>query len=41
MMNYNFGWMGGWMTGSNGIWTAVGVLVLVLLVVVIIKLLRK
>jgi len=37
MMNHTYGWMGGGMW----IWTAIGVLVVVLLVVVIIKLSRK
>jgi uncharacterized membrane protein len=41
MMDYVNGWMHGSMGGDGGIWTVVGVLVAVLLVVVIINQTRK
>jgi hypothetical protein len=44
MMNQTDGWMGGmggWMGGGMWIWTVIGVLVVVLLVVVINKLSKK
>ena len=41
MMNHTDEWMGGWAGGGMWIWTVVGVLVIVLLVVVIIKLTKK
>jgi len=37
MMNHTYGWMGGWMW----VWTAAGILVVVLLVAIIIKLFKK
>jgi hypothetical protein len=45
MMNQTDGWMGGWMGGWAGggmwVWTVVGILVIVLLVVVISRLIKK
>jgi uncharacterized membrane protein len=41
MMNQNGGWMGGWAGGGMWLWTVIGVLVVVLLVVVISKLSKK
>ena len=41
MMDHNNGWMGGWSGGGMWIWTAIGILVVVLLVVVITKLSKK
>jgi hypothetical protein len=44
MMNQTDGWMGGmggWAGGGMWIWTVIGVLVMVLLVVVISKLSKK
>ena len=41
MMNHTDGMMSGWMGGEMWIWTVIGVLVVVLLVVVIIKLSNK
>jgi hypothetical protein len=41
MMNHTDGWMGGWAGGGMWIWTVIGVLVVVLLVVVIAKLSKK
>jgi hypothetical protein len=44
MMNQTDGWMGGmggWMGGGMWIWTVIGVLVVILLVVVINKLSKK
>lgn len=35
------GWMGGWMGGGMWLWTVIGVLAIVLLVVAINKLSRK
>lgn len=40
-MDYVNGWMHGAMGGDGGIWMAVGILVVVLLVIVIIKQTRK
>lgn len=40
-MNYTDGWMSGWMGGGMWIWTVIGGLVVVLLVVVINKLSKK
>jgi uncharacterized membrane protein len=34
MMNNTYGWMGGWMSGGMWLWTAIGVAVVVLLLVV-------
>jgi uncharacterized membrane protein len=41
MMNHTDRWMGGWAGGGMWIWTAIGVVVVVLLVVVIGKLSKK
>jgi uncharacterized membrane protein len=41
MMNHTDGWMNGWMGGGMWIWTLLGVVVVVLLVVVIGKLSKK
>jgi len=41
MMNHADGWMGGWAGGGMWLWTVIGVLVVVLLVVVINKLSKK
>ena len=42
MMNHGYGWMdGGWMGGGMWIWTVIGVLLVVLLVVVINKVSAK
>ena len=41
MMNHADGWMGGWAGGGMWVWTVIGVLVIVLLVVVISKLSKK
>ncbi len=45
MMNQSGGWMGGWADGWMGggmwLWTVVGILVIVLLVVVISRLINK
>lgn len=41
MMNEANGWMGGWTGGGMWVWTVIGSLVIVLLVVVIIKLFNK
>ncbi len=41
MMNQTDGWMSGWSGGGMWVWTVVGVLVVVLLVVVISKLSKK
>jgi hypothetical protein len=41
MMNKTDGWMGGWAGGGMWVWTVVGILVVVLLVVVISKLSKK
>ena len=41
MMNHTNGWMNGWTGGGMWIWTVIGVLVVVLLVVVITKLSKK
>ena len=41
MMNHTEGWMTGMMGGGMWIWTVIGVLVVVLLVVVITKLSNK
>jgi len=41
MMNHTYGWVGGWAGGGMWIWTVIGVLVVVLLVVVISKLSKK
>jgi hypothetical protein len=41
MMNQTDGWMSGWAGGGMWIWTVIGVLVVVLLVVVISKLSKK
>jgi len=41
MMHQTDGWMGGWAGGGMWIWTVIGVLVMVLLVVVISKLAKK
>ena len=40
-MNHNDGWMNGWGGGGMWVWTVIGTLVVVLLVVVINKLLKK
>ncbi len=41
-MNHTGGWMNGWMGGGGmWLWTAIGLLVLVLLIVMISKLSRK
>lgn len=40
-MNSTDGWMGRWMDGGMWLWTVIGVLVVVLLVVVILKLTKK
>ena len=41
MMNHKDGWMREWAGGGMWIWTVIGVLVVVLLVVVITKLSKK
>jgi hypothetical protein len=41
MMNQSGGWMGGWAGGGMWLWTVVGILVIVLLVVAISKLSKK
>jgi hypothetical protein len=41
MMNRTDGWMGGWAGGGMWVWTVVGILMAVLLVVVISKLSKK
>ncbi len=41
MMNQTDGWMGGWAGGGRWVWTVVGILAVVLLVVVINKLSKK
>jgi uncharacterized membrane protein len=41
MMNHANGWMSGWMGGGMWIWTMLGVVVVVLLVVVIGKQFKK
>ncbi len=41
MMNHADGWMGSWLGGGMWIWTTIGILVVVLLVVVINKLSKK
>jgi uncharacterized membrane protein len=41
MMNQPGGWMGGWAGGGMWVWTVIGVLVIVLLVVTINKLSNK
>jgi|BarGraIncu00431A_1022009.scaffolds.fasta_scaffold57393_2 uncharacterized membrane protein len=45
MMNHTDGWMsgsmGGWMAGGTWLWTVIGALVVVLLVVTIIKVSKK
>lgn len=41
MMNHNDGWMGGYMGGGMWLWTVIGVLVVVLLVVAINKLSQR
>ena len=42
MMNHGSGWMGsGWMAGGIWLWTVIGTLVLVLLVVLINKVSKK
>ncbi|MEO7300869.1 MAG: hypothetical protein ABI042_20070 [Verrucomicrobiota bacterium] len=41
MMNQSDGWMNGWSGGGMWLWTVIGVLVVVLLVVAIIKLSKK
>ncbi len=40
-MNHNDGWMGGFSGGGMWLWTVIGVLVVVLLVVLINKLSKK
>jgi uncharacterized membrane protein len=41
MMNHTDGWMNGWSGGGMWLWTVIGVVVVVLLVVVIGKLSKK
>jgi hypothetical protein len=41
MMNHSNGWIGDWMGGGMWLWTVIGVVVIVLLVVGINKLSRK
>jgi uncharacterized membrane protein len=41
MMNHADGWMNGWMGGGMWVWTVLGVVVVILLVVVISKLSKK
>ncbi len=41
MMNHMDGWASRWMGGGMWLWTVIGVLVVVLLVVLILKLSRK
>ncbi len=41
IMNHTDGWMGGWSGGGMWLWTVIGVLVVVLLVVAISKLSKK
>ena len=41
MMNHANGWMNGWLGGGMWLWTVIGILMVVLLVVVIRKLLKK
>ena len=40
-MNHADGWMNGWMGGGMWVWTVLGVVVVILLVVVIGKLSKK
>ena len=40
-MNHSNGWMSGWSGGGMWVWTVVGLVVVVLLVVVISKLVKK
>jgi len=40
-MNHTNGWMSGWMGGGMWIWTVLGIVVVVLLVIVISKLFKK
>ena len=40
-MNHADGWMNGWMGGGIWVWTVLGVVVVILLVVVISKLSKK
>jgi hypothetical protein len=41
MMNQTDGWMGGWAGGGMWLWTVIGVLVVILLVVLISKVSKK
>ena len=41
MMNHTDGWMGDWTGGGMWIWSVVGLMVVILLVVVIAKLIKK
>lgn len=41
MMNHGYGWMGGFTGGGMWIWTVIGVLIVVLLVVLISKVSAK
>jgi len=41
IMNHTDGWMGGWSGGGMWLWTVIGVMVVVLLVVAISKLSKK
>lgn len=41
MMNHDYGWMSGWMGGGMWLWTAIGVLAVVLLAVAIGRLANK
>ncbi len=40
-MDHTYGWMGGWADGGMWVWTVIGVLVVILLVVVINKMSKK
>ena len=40
-MNHTDGWMDGWTAGGMWIWTVIGVMVVVLLVVAVTKLSRR
>ena len=41
MMNQSNGWMGGWSDGGRWVWTVVGTLLVVLIVIAIVKVAKK